>query len=113
MKFTSIKSDSELKEWLSPEVVREPELQESLQHIADHKENWKPEFLNFLGITDERVLKLCAYDHEIALLNKEAHNMQVESFSCNNSQIFTQIQMQLHSTSQVMQIPNFGFSAPQ
>jgi len=40
MKFTSIKSDSELKEWLSPEVVREPELQESLQDIADHKENW-------------------------------------------------------------------------
>ena len=35
--------------------------------LTNRKDLWFPEFLEFLGIKDERVLMVCANDHIVAL----------------------------------------------
>jgi len=37
--------------------------------MTTRKDIWFPEFLEFLGITDERVLLVCNNDHVIAVEN--------------------------------------------
>lgn len=80
MTFISKQSLEKVTEWLcldqltSPEIVRSCfqasnsiELQERLNAMSTRKDIWFPEFLEFIGINDERVLAICARDHGIAV----------------------------------------------
>ena len=80
LKFTKKQSYEKVAEWLcldrltSIERVKNcfqtsntTELQERLNALASRRDIWFPEFLDFLGITDERVLLVCANDHIVAV----------------------------------------------
>ena len=47
------------------------ELQERLNALAARRELWVPEFLQFLGINDQRVQIVCANDYAAALQSRE------------------------------------------
>ena len=74
--FTSKQSNTEVSEWLCLDQLTSPErvlncfqtsntveLQERLNAMTARRDLWFPEFLDFLGIDDERVRLICANDH--------------------------------------------------
>ena len=57
--------------------------------LTNRKDLWFPEFLEFLGIRDERVLMVCANDHIVAMEANNREFKQVKNSAMSNSSVAT------------------------
>ena len=57
------------------------ELQERLNAMANRRDLWFPEFLDFLGIEDQRVRLMCTNDHQVALLVNQREFQNAQEFN--------------------------------
>ena len=96
--FTSEQTNGQVSEWLCLEQLTSTdrvlscfhtsntiELQERMNALTNRKDLWFPEFLEFLGIKDERVLMVCANDHIVAMEANRKEFKQVKNSAMSNS----------------------------